>query len=183
MKVYSAVKRAAVLLTVAALVCPSVVIVLADTTSGSIAVTGGSLSLTPAAVSMTGVTLDGTDHNNVPGTTSAWTADDPTGTGSGWHGTIVASNFSDGSGHSIAKSGFDIQLLDENIVLNSGNTKPTSQVTSFTNFASEITFVSAASGTGMGNYSLTPTFRLDVPAETHAGSYSCTITTTITSGP
>ena len=183
MKLCFLIKRAAVFLAVAAVLCPGVVMVLADTTSGSITVTGGSLSLTPAAVTMNAVALDGTDHNNVPGTTSAWTAEDPTGTGSGWHGTIVASNFSDGSGHSIAKSGFDIQLLDENIVLNSGNTKPTSQVTSFTNFGSEITFVSAAAGTGMGNYSLTPTFRLDVPAETHAGGYSCTITTTITSGP
>jgi len=183
MTIRSSVRRAAVLLSIVALLSPSVLIVLADTTSGSITVSGGSLSLTPAAVSISGVTLDGTDHNNVGGTTSAWTAEDPTGSGSGWHGTIIASSFSDGSGHSIAASGFDIQLLDENIVLNSGNTKPTSQVTSFTSFASEITFVAASAGTGMGNYSLTPTFRLDVPAETHAGSYSCTITTTIASGP
>jgi hypothetical protein len=45
------------------------------------------------------------------------------------------------------------------------------------------TFFNAAAGTGLGYYYLTPTVDVSVPANTHAGTYSTTITTAIVSGP
>ena len=41
----------------------------------------------------------------------------------------------------------------------------------------------AAASTGVGNQTVTPTFTLSVPANTYAGSYSSTLTVTLSSGP
>jgi hypothetical protein len=46
-----------------------------------------------------------------------------------------------------------------------------------------VTFFNAAAGTGLGNYNVIPTVRVDVPANTHAGSYTTTITTAFVAGP
>ena len=78
-------------------------------------------------------------------------------------------------------------MLDTNIAVVSGNTKPTSSVTSLTAIpeapAAALTFASAALNTGMGSYTLGPSFELEVPAETLAGNYSSTITVSAVSGP
>ena len=60
--------------------------------SASVTVTGGSLAESVANVSLTGVTLDGTDKTTTS-TSNAWTAEDPTGMGTGWHLTIAATDF------------------------------------------------------------------------------------------
>jgi hypothetical protein len=153
---------------------------LADAT---ITVSGGSLSVTPAAITFQAVTLNGGDQTS-NGTTSAWTIADPTGTGAGYHVTIAATNFTDGASHTIPVSGFRATLLDANIVTTSGNTKPTSSMTSATALSTTAqTLVSAAAGAGMGTYTATPTFTLAVPANTFAGSYTSTVTVAIVSGP
>ncbi len=41
----------------------------------------------------------------------------------------------------------------------------------------------AAASTGVGNQTVTPTFKLSVPASTYAGSYSSAWTLTLASGP
>ena len=41
----------------------------------------------------------------------------------------------------------------------------------------------AATATGVGNQTITPTFKLAVPANTYAGTYSSTWTFTLASGP
>ena len=82
---------------------------------------------------------------------------------------------------------FKIQLLDANITLTSGNTKPTSQATSLTaipeNPAAGLKFISAATDTGMGTYSVSPNFELEIPAQTYAGTYTSTVTITAATGP
>ncbi len=87
---------------------------------------------------------------------------------------------------SAADQEFKIQLLDANITVTSGNTKPTSSVTSLTvipETGSTLKFLSAAVDTGMGDYAINPNFELEVISETYAGTYTATFTVAIVSAP
>lgn len=46
-----------------------------------------------------------------------------------------------------------------------------------------VAFFNAASLTGIGDFTITPTFQVRVPANAYAGSYNSTLTITIASGP
>ena len=140
------------------------------------------LSITTAAISFSSVTLTGTDQT-VSGSTSAWRADASGETG-GWHLTVAAGDFSNGS-ETIAVSNFELRLLDANITVVSGDpTGPVSTQTSFVALsATPRTIASAADATGDGVYDLTPDTRLTLPAEIYTGSYSATVTVTVAVGP
>ena len=177
-------KKVLVWVAVVALMLATAVPAFAADGTATVVVTGGSISVTPKAITFTGVTLDGTDHNDVSGSTTAWDAEDPTGTGAGWHVDVASTGFTNAGNKTIAVTGFDIQLLDASIAVVAGNTKPTSSVTAMTNLsATPVKICSAALDTGMGSYTLLPTFQLDVPAETYAGTYTATVTLTITASP
>ena len=246
----------------------------ASAESGTVTVSGGTLAETITAVSLPGVTLNGTDQTTTD-TTNAWTAEDDTGTGAGWHLTIAATDFTtddvqevynnatggtftltyDGqttaaiaynasaatvetdiealsnvtaatvtgtgvaatpwvirfvtdSGQNIMTAGdgsltggastvtlalidisvsdqqFQITLADGDVAVVAGNTKPTSSVTTKTDIAdSTVTFLSAATDTGMGSYTLNPDLELEVPAQVYAATYTSTITVTIVTAP
>ena len=186
-------KRTLVIFLVVALLAISAV-VYAET--ATVAVSGGSLSVTPANVTLSAVTLNGTDQLSTSASgANGWSASDPTGTGTGWNLTIDSTDFTDGGTPlrtidiSVADQEFKIQLLDANIAVTAGNTKPTSSVTALTNIptapATALKFATAAVNTGMGNYTLNPNFELEVRAETYVGtgSYTATITVSIVSGP
>lgn len=164
--------------------------------TATVTVTGGSLSVTPANVTLSGVTLDGTDKTSTSASGSnAWSAQDSRGTGVGWNLTIDSTDFTDGGtplrtiNISAADQQFKIQLLDANITVTAGNTKPTSSVTALTAIpeapAAALKFVSAATNTGMGTYATNPNFELMVPAETFVGTgtYTATITVSAVTGP
>ena len=160
--------------------------------TASVTVSGGSLSVTPADVTLSGVTLNGADQTATSASGSnSWSATDARGTGAGWNLTIDSTDFSDGGTNTIdissANQEFKIQLLDANITVTTGNTKPTSSVTSLTAIpeapAAALKFVSAAVDEGMGTYAINPNFELEVPAETVAASYTATITISAISGP
>ncbi len=170
------------------LLAVSAVAVAAET--GTVTITGGTLSVTAADVSLSGVTLDGTDKTATSASGSnSWSATDARGTGVGWNLTIAATDFSDGGSYTIdiaqADSEFKIQLLDANVTVTAGNTKPTSQVTALTAIpdTGSLKFLSAAVGDGMGSYAIAPNFELEVPAETYAATYTSTITISAVSGP
>ena len=242
--------------------------------SGTVTISVGTLAETISAVSLPGVTLDGSDQTTTD-TTNAWTAEDGTGTGDGWHLTIAATDFTtddvqevyndassgtftltydsqttgaiaynasastvetdiealsnvtaatvtgtgvsatpwvirfvtdsgqnimtadDGSlvggtstitlallDISVTDQQFQITLSDSDVAVVAGNTKPTSSVTTKTDIAdSTVTFLSAAVNTGMGSYTLDPDLELEVPAQTHAATYTSTITVTIVTAP
>jgi hypothetical protein len=152
---------------------------------GEVTVTGGTLSVTPAAITINSVTLTGLAQNNVAGTTTAWTAKDPTGTGAGWRVTVEATDFekSGDATKTIEVEGFELTLLDTAVTLVDGNTKPTSSFATAKALGAAQTLVTAAAGTGMGTYTILPTFTLDVPADTYAGTYVSTVTLDIVSGP
>jgi hypothetical protein len=68
-------------------------------------------------------------------------------------------------------------------------TDPTNSVTypltvpADTDAPDAVAFYNAASSTGMGSFTVTPTMSLTVPANAYAGSYSSTITLAIDNGP
>ena len=85
---------------------------------------------------------------------------------------------------SVADQQFQMTLADGDIAVLFGNTKPTSSVTTKTDIAdSTLTFLTAATDTGMGSYSLDPDFELEVRAEVYAATYTSTLTVTNVSGP
>lgn len=183
-------KKLTAITAILAVLAVSAVAVYAET--ASVTVSAGSLSVTPADVTLSGVTLDGTDQLSTSASGSNnWSATDSRGTGAGWNLTIDSTDFSDGGSNTMdissADQEFKIQLLDANITVTEGNTKPTSQVTSLTAIpeapAAALKFVSAAVDEGMGTYAINPNFELEVPAETVAAAYTATITISAVSGP
>ncbi len=184
--------RVLAFLLVFVLLAVSTVAVSAET--GTVTITGGTLSVTAANVTLSGVTLDGTDQTSTSASGSnSWSATDARGTGAGWNLTIGATDFSDGDTTpkiidiAQADSEFKIQLLDANVTVTAGNTKPVSQVTTLTPIpdTGSLKFLSAAGNTGMGTYAIAPNFELEVPAETYVGlgTYTSTITVTAATGP
>lgn len=141
------------------------------------------MNITTAAINFPGVTLDGTDQI-VTGSTNAWQAD-ATGESGGWNISIASTDFNNGTGKTIAVSNFEIKLQDAKIVMVSGDINgPVSTQTSFTPLGgTALKIASAAVSEGNGVYSLTPDFRLAVPAETYQGSYTATVTVAVNSGP
>ncbi len=77
------------------------------------------LTIGTSSVTFPGVTLNGGDQT-VSGSTSAWQAD-ATGEAGGWKVTVASTDFDNGAGKTISVSGFEIRLLDTNIVLVSGD--------------------------------------------------------------
>lgn len=185
-------KKLAVFVLVFALLAMSAVAVAAET--GTVTITGGTLSVAAADVTLSGVTLDGTDKTSTSASgDNSWSATDARGTGAGWNLTIAATDFSDGDTTpkiidiAQADSEFKIQLLDANVTVTAGNTKPVSQVTTLSPIpdTGSLKILSAAGDTGMGAYAIAPNFELEIPAETYVGlgTYTSTITVTAVTGP
>lgn len=174
-------KRKSIFLALALLMALALVVpAFADAT---VTIVAGSLSQTPQNITFGTVTLTGADQTVPDQDVTAWTASDATGTGNGWHITIAATDFSDGT-HTIGVANFRAQLLDANITTVMGNTPPASSITTFTPLSTVAqTLLSAATGNGMGEYQYIPDFTLDVAASTFAGSYLSTVTVAIVSGP
>ena len=141
------------------------------------------LSITTAAITFPEITLNGSDQT-VAGSTSAWQAD-ASGESGGWNVTVASTDFDNGSGKTIAVSNFELRLLDANIVRVSGDTNaPASTQTTFTSLSgSALKIVSAAVSESDGVYDLTPDLRLTLPAETYTGSFTATVTVSISVGP
>lgn len=176
-------KKVVVLAASALLALTSVMPVMAqEVTTGTVEITGGNLSIVPQAITFEGVTLSGAAQSGIAGSTTAWTVTDPTGTGAGWTVTIQAGDFEKTTDptKTIPASGFKASLSDIDTI--AGNAPPTSSLAG-ASLDQEQVLVSAAAGEGMGTYKVTPTFTLDVPVDTYAGTYEATVTLTISAGP
>ena len=93
-------------------------------------------------------------------------------------------DFIDGLGHAISRSGFRLALPDTSIGVVRGNTPPVSQMPGMTTLSDTAqVLVRAATGEGIGEYLFCPTFELDVPAEAYMGQYVSFVTVQIVSGP
>lgn len=152
-------------------------------TAAVVVLPAAALSITTAAITFPDVTLDGTDQT-VDDSTIAWQAD-ATGESGGWKVTVASTDFSSAEGKTIAVANFQIRLVAGNIVRVSGDINgPASSQTTFAPLSgTALKIASAAVGNGNGVYDMTPDFRLTVPAETYAGSYTVTLTVAISAGP
>jgi len=126
-------------------------------------------------------TLDGTDQ------TASYAAllgvVDARGTGAGWNLTISATNFSDGSGHTLAP-GTVTSVLSAcrggstcTGATSSGITYP------LTIGGTAAKFYNSALNTGLGKIDVTPTVQVAIPGNAYAGTYTSTVTLAAVSGP
>jgi hypothetical protein len=151
--------------------------------TGSVTVTAGALSQSNSGPSTgTGVTLTG--HDQASTFTLPITVSDLTGSGAGWHLLIGAATFNDGT-DSLATNAMTVTAGAASCVtpgagcteLTTGNAAP------FTTVAAPASIFSAAVQTGMGVYSITPSFSVAIPGSTHAGVYTSVITVVTTTAP
>src|SRR5690242_20473437 len=152
----------------------------------------GSLAFvsTPANVSFS-ATLDGTDKNVTA--TQALDVSDGTGSGAGWNITATSTTFSTGGGSPklLPTTATTVQsaptvACDAGVTCTaatvSGLTYPYSLPAAGTAPTATKLF-NAAANTGLGNQTVTPTWRLTVPGNAAAGTYTSTWTLSLVSAP
>lgn len=161
------------------------------------AVTGGTLTASASDVTLTPVTTAHTDQDSAGSLTV--TADDSSGTGAGWNVTQQVSALA----YSGTNGGTDIPAANVSVTSVGAATLTAGQAIDSTGTDAAPTgpqsanVTSGVSGTldtpvkvlvaganfGQGTYSLPVNLNLTVPANSRAGSYTGTLTTTITSAP
>ena len=147
----------------------------------SVSVLGGALTNTAQPIAFGNVALSGADQT-VLAAAAVWQAKDARGTGDGWNVTLGSTSFS-GAG-TIPVANFKVKQDLVDIVTVSGNTAPTSLVTTFQSLSvTPLKVLQATGGAGMGTYDYTPDFQLTVPASAVAGSYTANVTVSINTGP
>lgn len=137
------------------------------------------------------VTLNGTDQ--APTSTMDISVVDDRGTGAGWNLTITSTQFSTGGAlpQTLSTSAARITA----VAATTSCTASATCVAPTNNVAYPVTvpagavapaavkFYNAALNTGLGTFTISPTIRIAIPANTYAGSYTSTITLNIVSGP
>ena len=134
------------------------------------------------------LTLNGLDQSAsyMPGLSVT----DTRSTSSGWNLQITSTRFDDGSGDTLPTNASTVTGVTR--ACNTGSTcgtLPTTNVTyPFTVPAgstppTSVKLYNAASNTGSGILSVTPTVQVAVPGNAGAGSYTSTLTVTVASGP
>lgn len=153
----------------------------AGSVQASVTVQGGNLTNTAQDIAFGSVALTGSDQT-VNAAAQTWQAKDARGTGDGWNVTVSSTNFS-GAG-AIDVANFKMRQLQSAITTVSGNTQPTSLVTTYQSLSgTPLKVLQATGGAGMGTYDYIPDFQLTVPASVVAGSYTANVTVSINSGP
>jgi len=148
----------------------------------TIQLNGGSLSVATSPVDFGTLSLTGLEQT-IDTQPFPWIAADARGTGAGWNVTVSSTDFASAGG-TIAVDNSKIRVQDSNVVTVSGNTAPTSQVTTYQPLStSPLAVLSAAIGNGKGTYDFTPDMRQIVPADIAPGSYEAFLTVSINSGP
>ncbi len=141
------------------------------------------LSITAGGISFGELPLSGrtTTRNGV---TNPWIILDATYSDQGWYVTIRGTDFIDGQNHVISIDNLSIQIPQENIQLLVGTSSPVSLVTEISPMSeSNINVLTSQIGSSTGRFSVTPLFKLNIPAETYGGIYSSQLFITIISGP
>lgn len=152
----------------------------ADTVSQT--VTGGQRTASVTDITLSGVNAS---HSVTNGTgTLSLAVDDLSGTGAGWNVTeqITGGFVHSGGGPAIAASNFSITPGAVTGVNGAAVTGVTAGITAGT-LDGPVTVLSAAAGSGVGSYTQAIAANLTVPADTLAGTYTATLTTTINAAP
>jgi hypothetical protein len=159
-------------------------------TSATATLNAGSLAFvsTPASISFTG-TLNGLDQtiSNPAGLDVG----DATGSGTGWNITTTSTTFAtSGNTHTLAATATNVTAAPTD-ACDTGATcaLATNSVTypyalpAAATAPTATKLFNAAANTGLGNQTVTPTWKLAVPANTFAGTYNSTWTLSLVSGP
>jgi len=148
---------------------------------------GGSLSLTPpASVSFPSSTLNGLDRT--VSASAALTVTDMTSSGNGWSVSGTSTTFTDAASQTLPTTATQVtaasvsagspncslptSIVSYPVVLPAGASPPTAAL-----------LYDAETSTGGGTATVTLTLQLVVPANSYAGTYTSTMTFSITSGP
>jgi hypothetical protein len=192
-------KRSTTILASAALVAASLTVAPAAFADNSVTqtVTGGSRTASAAAVTLPGLATAHTQQVNTGSMTV--TADDSTGTGAGWAVTeqVSALVYSGSAGgtdipaSNLAISGVDAvtATAGQTIDITGTDALPTGpQSANITSGVSgtldaPVTVLVAGAGFGQGTYTVPVNLSLTVPAESRVGTYTGTLTTTISAAP
>jgi hypothetical protein len=159
--------------------------------TGTATIAAGSLGFvsTPPNVSFS-ATLNGLDQTVT--TTQALDVGDATGSGTGWNITATSTTFTTGGGspHLLSTSATSLTSAPTDTCDASATcTLSTNSVTypyvlpAGASAPTATKMFNAAANTGLGNQTVTPTWRLSVPASTFAGTYTSTWTISLVSGP
>jgi hypothetical protein len=175
------------------------------TLTGTLGVTASTLTLTsPSSVGWT-ETLTGVDQSLADATTGdqQYTVNDATGSGAGWHVTVAATTFTNGS-HTFGNTGtFSTNGSVGSITSTSGPTPtcftgatctlPTNTetypvaITTAATSPTPVNIYDTSASTGLGEIVIGGTnpvgWWLQVPASAYAGSYTSTVTLEVISGP
>jgi hypothetical protein len=174
-------------LAAACLLSPASALAAEATSTGT--VSAGTLSLSTTASPTFSATLDGTDQ--APTYTLPGTLNDATGSGSGWNTTITSTQFTTGGAtpRTLSTTASAITGVTSVATANTTTTAPTNAITyplavpAAATAPAAVKYFNAAANTGMGEFTLTPTVKVSIPANTYAGSYSSTLTLASVSGP
>lgn len=160
----------------------------AEATSATATLTAGSLAFVsaPPAVSFS-LTLNGLNQT----TTDAQPLDisDATGSGAGWNITATSTTFTSGS-NTLPTSATTIQSTPSDVCDASSTCTTATDAISYpyslpagSTAPTATKLFDAATNTGLGNQTITPTWQLSAPAGTVAGTYTSTWTFSLVSGP
>ncbi|HET8629763.1 MAG TPA: WxL domain-containing protein, partial [Thermomicrobiales bacterium] len=142
---------------------------LADTATATATVTGGTLSETTSAAPSIAATLNGADQTKTY--TLPLTATDPTGTGAGWNLTVTSTAFTTGgtTPHTLATTASSITGVTSACAQGTC-TAPTNAITypltvpAGATAPTAVKLFNAAANTGMGQFTVTPTVSVSLPA-------------------
>jgi hypothetical protein len=157
-------------------------------TTGTATISAGSLAFVSAVPNVSfSATLNGADQT----VTSAQALDvsDATGSGAGWDITATSTTFTAGAKtlatSSTTLSGAPTTACDAGATctLATNSVGYPYTLPAATTAPTATKMFNAAVNTGLGNETITPTWRLSVPAATFAGTYTSTWTLSLVSGP
>jgi hypothetical protein len=150
---------------------------------------GGSLSTGLTNLSLAQANYAHADQN-ADGTMTL-NADDKTGTGEGWNVTLVASNFvytGDYSGTNIPAANFSLTSAATPVktagqVVDATHGPKVPSISPLTTLETARKVIQAEADYGQGTYTQALGVRLVIPGMSRAGTYSGTLTTSITAAP
>jgi hypothetical protein len=159
--------------------------------TGTATISAGSLGFvsTPPNVSFS-ATLTGLDQT--VSANEALDVGDATGSGTGWNVTATSTTFTTGGGspHLLSTTATTLTSAPSDVCdASSTCALATNSITypytlpAAASAPTATKLYNAAANTGMGNQTVTPAWKLSVPASTYAGTYTSTWTLSLVSGP
>ena len=159
----------------------------ADSTTATTTITGGTLTEAVSTTPTVTATLNGTDQT--PTYSLDIAGDDNTGSGTGWNLTVTSTQFTTGAPlHTLSATASSLTGVTS-VCAQGTCTDPTNATTYPVTVPAGATppagvkFFDAAANTGMGDFTITPSIGITIPANTYAGIYTSTVTLSIVSGP